>query len=220
MSLHHATAPPAPTARPPEMAAFHPWAGDQTAALDALLSRRSVSVRLLSDPAPSAAALEIMIRTALRAPDHGTLRPWRFICVQGPARAALGDVFASARARREPTASADDLDRERRKPLRAPLVIGLGAVVTASHPSVRAIDQQLAAGAAAMNLLNAAHILGFGGMWLTGASCHDPNVKQAVGLAATDFLAGWLYVGTPVAAPAPVDRLHPSMAMTRWGDVA
>ena len=59
-------------------------------ALDLLLNR--VSVGRLLEPAPDAAQRELMFRAALRAPDHGQLRPWRFITVDGEARARLGDV--------------------------------------------------------------------------------------------------------------------------------
>ena len=102
-----------------------------------------------------------MVEAALRAPDHGRLQPWRFIAVAGDARAKLGEVFAAAFAARTPGATTAQLDRERAKPLRAPLVLAVAAGIAPAHPSVRVIDQQLAAGAAAMNLLNAAHMLGY-----------------------------------------------------------
>lgn len=185
---------------------YRPWPGDRAAALDALLSRRSCSPRLLTDPAPSEADLRLMIEAAVRAPDHGSLRPWRFICIQDAARVQLGGAFATAYACRNRAGSREQLQRERLKPLRAPMVIAVAAAITHGHPSVRVIDQQLAAGAAAMNLLNAAHILGYGGMWLTGESCHDPNVKRALGLEPDDFIAGWIYLGTPSSTPSVARR--------------
>ncbi len=184
--------------------------------LAALLDRRSISSRLLGDPAPSSADLRQLVKAALRAPDHGRLRPWRFIAVAGEARAKLGEVFASAFAARTPGATTAQLERERAKPLRAPLVLAVTAAITPDHPSVRVIDQQLAAGAAAMNLLNAAHMLGYGGIWLTGESCHDPVVKQALGLRAQDFNAGWLYLGTPTERPPPPTRPEPDAFLRSW----
>ena len=67
-----------------------------------------------------------------------------------------------------------------------------------------------------MNLLNAAHILGYGGMWLTGESCHDANIKCTLGLAPGDFIAGWLYLGTPSGDPAPVQRPDPDEVLRHW----
>jgi nitroreductase len=191
------------------------------AAIAALLGRRSVSPRLLTEPGPSSRDLQIIVAAGLRAPDHGRLRPWRFIAVDGAARADLGAIFAHAFAARHPDATAEQLARERAKPSRAPLVLAVAAAITHDHPSVRVIDQQLAAGAAAMNLLNAAHVLGYGGMWLTGESCHDPAIKQALGLQPGDFIAGWLYLGTPPSDPLPApDRPDPSTALHLWRGAA
>ena len=132
------------------------------------------------------------------------LRPWRFILIRCAARNRLGAVFAKARRRREPEARPADLEAERRKPLRAPLVIAVAAVVVEDHPSVRVIDQVYAAACAAHGVLLAAQALGYGGIWLTGSNCHDPDVKTALGLAPKDALVGYLYLGTPhrrAAAP-------------------
>ena len=60
-------------------------------ALELLLKR--VSVPRLQDPAPTAEQLNLMLRAALRAPDHGQIRPWRFVTVQGDDRKALGKLF-------------------------------------------------------------------------------------------------------------------------------
>ncbi len=69
-------------------------------AIEALTTRASPLA--LTEPAPDSAALATMLRAAARAPDHGKLRPWRFIVVAGSARNALGDVLAEALRKREP----------------------------------------------------------------------------------------------------------------------
>jgi nitroreductase len=184
--------------------------------LDALLSRRSVSPRFLREPGPSDADLAAMLDLAVRAPDHGDLRPWRFIVVRGEARARLGAVFAAARRHREPTASDADLAKERAKPLRAPLVIAVAAELQGDLAKIRPIDQVLAAGAAATNLLNAAHVLGYGGMWLTGTNGHDPNVKRALGLGPAAEIVGFLYLGSIAEPPAPKARRGGLAAATFW----
>ncbi len=132
----------------------------------------------------------------------------------------LGDVFATAFAARTPGATTVQLDRERAKPLRAPMLWAVTAIITVDHPSVRVIDQQLSAGAAAMNLLNAAHLLGYGGTWLTGEICHDPMVKQALGLRTQDFNAGWLYLGTPTEQPPEPARPAPDAFLREWSGPA
>jgi nitroreductase len=79
-------------------------------ALAALLARASVPPRLLRDPGPDDAALDLAVAAALRAPDHGGLKPWRFVVVRGPARAALGEVLAASLARQAPDSPPARLD--------------------------------------------------------------------------------------------------------------
>ncbi len=192
------------------------WSGDGAVVLGALLSRRSCPPRLLADPAPSEAHLRLMVEAAVCAPDHAGLRPWQFICIQDAARVRLGGVFATAYMCRNRSASQEQMDRERMKPLRAPMVLAVAASITRDHPRATVTDQQLSAGAAAMNLLNAAHVLGYGGMWLTGESCFDANVKRALGLAPDDFIAGWIYLGTPLANAGPIRRPAPEQVLRHW----
>jgi nitroreductase len=163
-------------------------------AIEALLTRRSPG--RLTDPAPDDAALKTMLDAAMRAPDHGRLRPWRFIVLRGDARARLGALMAEAMRRREPGIPASALEKERGKPLRAPLIVVIAASLIEGH-KIPAVEQLLAAGAAAQNLQLAAHALGFGTVWRTGAPAYDAYVKQELGLEPADAIIGFMYLGTP-----------------------
>ncbi len=155
-----------------------------------------------------------MLGAAARAPDHGRLHPWRFIVITNNARHALGDVFAAALHQREPDASPAILDKERAKPLRAPLVVIVARV--REHRNVTAIEQVISAGAAAQNILVAAHALGYGGFWRTGAPAYDSGIKEALGLRAQDAIVGFLYLGS-VAVPAPpLPRSAPAEFVVYW----
>jgi nitroreductase len=167
-------------------------------AIEALTSRRSPAQ--FTEPAPDEAALEAILRAAMRAPDHGKLKPWRFLVLRGDARKRFGDVMAEAMRRREPEAPASMVEREREKPLRAPLIVVLAAAIKEGH-KIPVIEQLLAAGAAAQNVMLAAHALGFAAAWKTGAPAYDNYVKEALGLASSDAIVGFLYLGTPAAAP-------------------
>jgi nitroreductase len=182
-------------------------------ALEALTTRASPLT--LGEPGPDGGAIEVMLCAAARAPDHGRLRPWRFIVIAGNARQALGDVLAAALHRREPDASPATLDKERAKPLRAPLVVIVVARVR-EHRNVPAIEQVISAGAAAQNILVAAHALGFGGFWRTGAAAYDSGIKEALGLRPQDAIVGFLYLGT-IAVPAPsLPRSAPAEFVVYW----
>jgi nitroreductase len=168
-------------------------------AIEALTTRASPLA--LTEPAPDAGALASMLRAAERAPDHGKLKPGRFIVIAGQARNTFGDVLADALRKREPELPDSAIAKERGKPLRAPLIVVVGARLR-EHKSVPAVEQIVAAGAAAQNILVAAHALGFGGFWRTGNAAYDESVKAALGLHAGDAIVGFLYLGTP-AVPAP-----------------
>lgn len=183
---------------------------EQRAALDLLMSRQSRWP--LQEPAPGPGVIDTVIDAALRAPDHGQLRPWRFVLVQGDARHALGEVFVQAAKARDPQA---DAERFRAKALSAPLIIALGVHLQPEH-KVPESEQLLAGGAAAMNMLNALHILGFGGFWASGANSHDARVREALGFEPNDRLVGLLYVGTPVSAGREALRPPRNRFVREW----
>ncbi|HEY2863935.1 MAG TPA: nitroreductase [Casimicrobiaceae bacterium] len=182
-------------------------------AIEALTTRASPLA--LGEPAPGAAALAVILKAAERAPDHGRLRPWRFILVEGEARNAFGDVLAAALRRREPDLPTSALDKERGKPLRAPLVM-VAAARLREHKSVPRVEQIIAAGAAAQNILVAAHALGFGGFWRTGSAAYDDSVKTALGLDSGDAIVGFLYLGTPTVPAPPIPPSAHDAHVTRW----
>ncbi len=182
-------------------------------AYEALVTR--VSPTDIADPAPDEETVRKIVAAALRAPDHGRLRPWRFISIRGEGRQRLGDVFASALQRRDPKATPDVLERERQKPLRGPLL--LVAVARIAEPSrIPAVEQILSAGAATQNIMLACHSLGFGAMWKTGEAAYDASVKEALGLEASEAIIGLLYIGTPKAMPKPPAPLDPADFIRTW----
>jgi nitroreductase len=182
-------------------------------ALEALTTR--ASPLQLTDPAPDRDALNAMLRAATRAPDHGRLRPWRFIVISGAARSRLGDVLAAALRAREPVAPDAAVEKERSKPLRAPLMIVVAARLIETR-KIPAVEQIISAGAAAQNILVAAHALGFGGFWRTGPPAYDDRVKAALGLDAADSIVGFLYLGTPSVAAPPPSPTNLADVVTEW----
>ena len=104
---------------------------------EAINTRSSASV--LRDPGPTDQQWEMLLRAGARAPDHGRLRPWRFLIVRGEARELLGDVMAEALRASKPDTPSEALDRERRKPLRAPAIL-IVAVVPVPHSGVPEIE--------------------------------------------------------------------------------
>jgi nitroreductase len=181
-------------------------------AIEALMGR--VSPAQLADPGPTATQLQTLLSVAARAPDHGRMQPWRFVLIEGEARHRLGEVMARSLKRREPDAPAGKLDAERKKPLRAPLLVVVAAAIK-ENPKVPDIEQIVAAGAAAQNMLVAAHALGLGGFWRTGATAYDAEVKRELGLGEQDAIVGFIYLGSVGIAgkPMPVET---AAVTRRW----
>ena len=172
-------------------------------AVELLLSRQSAN--LLHEPAPDGAELDLILDAGLRAPDHGRLRPWRFVLIRGEQRTAWADRLAQAAEARDPVNGKAMGEKSRAWVARTPLIIAIGADV--KDGKIPEIEQLLSAGAAAMNMLNALHLLGYGGMWVTGANSYDPLVNKWLGFEPPSRLVGFLGVGTPRPQPADAPKI-------------
>ena len=172
-------------------------------ALEAIHMRQSTG-KVQPTPVPRE-LIENLLAAAAQAPNHYKVRPWRFVVLTGAARARLGEAMAQALQQRNPQAKPEVLEVERKKPLRAPVLIAVG-VDRPGEPKVKEIENICAAAAATQNLLIAAQALGLGAMWRTGDAAREPGVKQFLGLAPDQPLIGFIYVGYPLNLPLPVER--------------
>jgi nitroreductase len=149
----------------------------------------------LTQPGPTAEHLARILEAAQHAPDHGRLRPWRLVVLDEAGRAAFADAAARAKRKRSADMTDEQFAAERDKVLRSPTLVVVGCAVR-EHPKVPEIEQVIATGAAAQNLFLAAHDLGYGVMWKTGAAAYDDDVKAVVGLTARDHIVGIMHLGT------------------------
>jgi nitroreductase len=182
-------------------------------ALDLMLSRESALK--LESPGPSGRELERIFESAVRAPDHGRLRPWHFVVINEEQRTAFGALMADALRRRDPSVSEAELQRERDKAFRAPVIVVVAAKVRRGH-KIPEIEQIASASAAAQTIMLAAPALGYGAVWKTGAPAYDPTVKTALGLAADDDIIGFLYIGTRTGGSSPIPRPEARDFVTTW----
>jgi nitroreductase len=178
------------------------------AALERLARRRSVKATELDNPGPDEQSLRAMLEIAIRVPDHGKLGPWRFIVLRDDHRAEAGNVLATRWQALHPEATAEQAALEGARFMRAPVVVGV-----VSSPNRRAVkiplwEQELSAGAACQNLLNAALFSGFGAQWLTEWYAYDEGVAQAFGLTEHERIAGFVYIGSH--SEAPDERKRPA----------
>ncbi len=181
-------------------------------ALDLLLNRTSSP--MLQGEAPSDEQLALMLKAAARAPDHGSLQPYRFIRVEGKGLNALGELFVEASLATEADLPEAQINKLRQMPRRAPLIL-VAVAVTQEHPKVPVSEQLITAGCAAHAVVQAAYAQGLGAMWRSGAMAFNPIVAKGLGLAAHEQIIGFIYLGQVVKAK-PTPDVEPADLLTEW----
>ncbi|WP_437610616.1 NAD(P)H nitroreductase [Erwinia sp. V71] len=161
-------------------------------ALDLLVNRRSAS--RLTEPAPAGEALENIIRAGMRAPDHGTLQPWRFIIIENEGRERFSTLLTQAA--QEDALDDKAIEKAQQAPFRAPMIIAVVAHCD-EHPKVPHWEQVVSAGCAVMAMQMAAVAQGFNGIWRSGAWTEHDTVRAAFHCRQQDVIVGFLYLGTP-----------------------
>ena len=181
---------------------------DRTTPLSLLRTRRSARPRDLAEPGPDAGQLREILAIAARSPDHGKLAPWRFVHVAKAQREAFGAMLEAAYRAGKPDAGRLEIEAAHIFARQAPEL-----VVLLSSPKESAKiplwEQELSCGAAAMNLLHAAHAMGFAGGWVTGWAAYSEHVLHALGGRASERVAGFIFLGTPAADLE--ERLRPEL---------
>jgi nitroreductase len=175
-----------------------------------LARRRSASAVTLAAPAPSDEEIAILLRLATRTPDHGKLAPWRFVRLDGEAKARFADRLQAIAAGRGDVQAAAKLAKLRTPPL---------ALVVVASPKAASIpewEQILSAGAVCTGLLYAALALGYGANWITDWYSYDAEAGAVLGLAAGERVAGFIMIGTAREAPLERERPRPEALLTDW----
>lgn len=185
------------------------------AALDFLMTRRSRPAKTLTTPVPNADQLRELLTAAARTPDHGKLEPWRFIVLGKPALKRLAGLVAE---RGQALAiDPDKLAKAQDQYGQADLAV---AVVSSPKQSdkIPEVEQVYSAGAVCLALLNAALAAGWGANWLSGWASHDRAfIRDGLGLADHESIAGFIHLGTETATPP--ERPRPDLdSITTWVD--
>ena len=177
--------------------------------LELLRKRRSVVANNIGEPGPRQEELDVILEAAIRVPDHGKIGPWRLQVLNKATQAMLGEVLAAEFKTRIPDANDKQVEFERQRPQRAPVLIVVSSNVNREH-SVPEFEQMLSCGAVCMNLLNAAVAMGYAAQWLTEWPAYNETVKRALGVPADQHIVGLMYLGTALEAPG--ERIRPDLA--------
>ncbi|MCB1476971.1 MAG: nitroreductase [Rhodobiaceae bacterium] len=180
-----------------------------------LSTRRSAVAREMDGPGPDEAGIAEMLKIAARVPDHGKIAPWRFIVVEGEARAALAERLLKMAEEREGPIEGMRRDNELARFTRPAVTV---VVVSAPrpHPKVPRAEQVASAAAVCMNLIHAAHAYGFAAQWLTGWQAFDDGAARLLGVTAEETVAGFISIGTRGNPLDERDRPDVPALTSRW----
>lgn len=173
-------------------------------------SRQNILPRRLFDPGPTAAQIEQLFRAAAAAPDHGQLRPWRFVLVPTDKRAELADVFAQALMDRDAGATPEQIESAREKAHRAPWLSLVVACLGPREPDIPMLERMVSVGCAVQNMLLCAHSMAFGAGLTSGQAMSSPRMRSLFQLQAGEEAVCFINVGTPSNRKVPSLRPEPS----------
>jgi len=185
----------------------------QPAVLRFLARRRSTSAVTLSEPGPSAQELDQLLRLATRVPDHGKLAPWRFVVLEGAAKARFAERLEALALGRGDAQAAAKLVKLKVPPLAV-------AVISSPKPGtpIPEWEQILSAGVAATTLLYATLAMGYGANWITDWYAYDPEANAILGLKPGERVAAFMLIGTPRESPLERERPDRAALVTRWSE--
>ena len=168
---------------------------DRSSILSFLETRRSAKPRELVGPGPTPEEMERMLTIAARVPDHGKLHPWRFVTVADDQRDALGALLRQALVEHDPCASIAHHEKEDEFAHYPGQLVVLVSAPVPDH-KIPVWEQELSCGAAGMNLLHAAHALGYVAGWVTGWRAYSERVRQAF-CGPGERIAAFIFIGHP-----------------------
>lgn len=187
---------------------------DRSSTISLLETRRSGRPREIVPPGPTDDELQQMLRIAMRVPDHGKLSPWRFVVVGKDQREQLAVLLRQALQEEDPCAGPAHHEKADQFAHQGEALVVLVSAPIQDH-KIPVWEQELSAGAAAMNLLNAAHAMGYVGGWITGWQAYSPKVNAAFA-GPGERIAGFIFIGSPGRELEERVRPDPAQIVRRW----
>ncbi|MGH9160827.1 MAG: nitroreductase family protein [Vicinamibacteraceae bacterium] len=179
------------------------------ATLQFLLNRRSISA--LVEPGPTQEQLTVLLRAATTVPDHGCLRPYRFVVVPREGQEALGTALVAAAEEQRRDLPSEAREKIRKKAFAAPTRIVLIASPR-DDGKVPEWEQIASASCTGYAIVLAALAQGLGAAWRTSPILDGTALRDLLGLQPRERVLGWINVGTPAVAPATQERRPPDLA--------
>ncbi|PCI51484.1 MAG: nitroreductase [Alphaproteobacteria bacterium] len=184
--------------------------------IEAIKLRNSNALMTEADVDPD--VIRQILDAAVCAPVHHRTNPWRFLVIRGAGRKKLGEVMADHLARDfddpDSPKNVKFLEKIRKKPLRAPVIIVAGAAKS-DKEQVLMVEDVAAVSAACQNILLAASALGLSAFWRTGSVTYSEHTVTSLGFDKDTELVGFIYLGHPKKQMPPKTR-QTAAEFTRW----
>jgi len=188
-----------------------------TQPIDFLLSRSSM--KLVTAPAPSDEDLAKILQSAMAAPDHGGLQPWRFKIIRGQAIQKFADFSIALRQGSDTPFTPQKEAATRAWLSEVPMIIAVACHIDYGNTAISETERMLATGAAVTNILNAAHMLGYGAFWSTGIATYIDEFQCGLGFDALDYrFLGFIAIGTPKMPIPPKKRPDYAQFTEEWSE--
>jgi len=184
--------------------ATHEGMNDLSSPMNFLLSRRSVSPRLLKGPYPNDIELSRIVAAGLRVPDHKALQPWRIVIMKSKSLQNLSHAMRHL--------AAEDLENRARWEKQAAVYACAQLVICCIYSPNIDVDlpeweQFLSAGAVCLSLVNAAIASGYAASWISGGPTEDRTLMPDVGIEPYEQIVGMIHVGS--VGTMPPERQRP-----------
>lgn len=186
--------------------------------LDAIQTRRSIPPRRMEPdaPGPDLEQIHAIVTAGFAAPDHGLLRPWRFVYVPTALRARLGEAFVASELEMVPEATPAQLKEAGLKGTRGSESIALIARIDPENPKIPAHEQWISVGAAMQNMNLAGEALGWRSMVISGPRMETQALRAAFGLEPKEHLVGFLVLGSFSGTLLPPPRPDKARHLALW----
>ncbi len=184
-------------------------------AIEALGERSSMGADFMAEPGPGDEDLDRILTVGLRVPDHGRMFPWRVQVLKKDAQRRLAGLYVARYKALHPDARQAELEKEERRPQRAPLLLVVSNRLQEGH-KIPVLEQTLSGGALCMNILNAAHALGYVANWVTGWPAYDAEVRAALGVPEGSQIIGFIHIGSPGGEKRERPRPDKSRIVEEW----
>lgn len=161
-----------------------------------LCSRRTILPKRLAAPGPDTAQLQQILTAAASAPDHGQVRPWRFVMVPDNARAALAQAFADALLERDDQATPEQVLQAKEKAHRSPCLTLVVVNNACGDPDIDLAERLISTGCAVQNMLLVATALGYGSALTSGKALKSAVLRALFGLMDGEHALCFISLGT------------------------